>query len=98
MHARRGHSEPSVTAPRRGARTEEVRMPANDNEYLPPISFAELCEAGRLSLPGADAYAEGYGPVGDPSERTESGIDQLEAFVEAWASAGQAPTEPILPR
>lgn len=68
------------------------------HEYLPPISFAELCEAGRLSLPGADAYAEGYGPIGDPCEHPVTDIDQLEAFVVAWASGGETLTDPTLPR
>lgn len=72
-------------------------MTDSPNEYLPPISFAELCDAGRLSLPGADVYAEGYGPIGDPCDRPVAEIDQLEAFVEAWAAAGCTPAEPILP-
>ncbi|MBS1839019.1 MAG: hypothetical protein JST64_15095 [Actinobacteria bacterium] len=73
-------------------------MSADHNEYLPPISFSELYEAGRLSLPGADAYAEGYGPLGDPCEHCPSEIDQLEAFVEAWAAGGQAPSDQLLPK
>lgn len=73
-------------------------MSTDNNGYLPPISFAELYEAGRLALPGADAYAEGYGPLGDPCEHCPSEVDELEAFVAAWAAAGPAPTDPLLPR
>lgn len=66
--------------------------------YLPPISFQELHEAGRLVMPGADLYAEGYGPLGDPAETMSDPTDRLAAFVEAWAAAGPSPAEPILPR
>lgn len=68
----------------------------SSNDYLPPISFAELHEAGRLSMPGADAYTEGYGPIGDPVERQVGALDDLEAFLEAWAAAGQSPSDPLL--
>lgn len=73
-------------------------MSTNPNEYLPPISFAELYEAGRLSLPGAEAYAEGYGPIGDPCEHETCDVDELEAFVTAWAGPGPATAEQILHR
>jgi hypothetical protein len=65
--------------------------------YVPPISFQELHDAGRLSMPGAEAYEEGYGPLGDPSDATPDAADPLEAFVDAWANAGHAPVEPLLP-
>lgn len=68
--------------------------------YLPPISFEELHQAGRLSMPFAEEYAEGYGPLGDTytdgSPSNES-TDPLEAFVDAWAHAGTSPAGPILP-
>jgi len=73
-------------------------MSASNHEYLPPISFAELYEAGRLSLPGADAYAEGYGPLGDPCEPCTTEVDELEAFVAAWAGASPGATGPLLPK
>ena len=38
------------------------------NSYVPPISFEELYQAGRLSMPYAEVYEEGYGPLGDPTE------------------------------
>ena len=65
--------------------------------YVPPISFQELHRAGRLSMPGAEAYEEGYGPLGDPTDVVSELNDPLEAFVDAWASAGHAPAEPLLP-
>lgn len=65
--------------------------------YVPPISFEELHAAGRIVLPGADVEADGYGPLGDPSELTIQSTDPLEAFVDAWAHAGQTPTDPLLP-
>ena len=65
--------------------------------YVPPISFEELRDAGRLSMPGAEAYDEGYGPIGDPSDPAQDPNDALEAFVDAWANAGHTPIEPLLP-
>jgi len=68
--------------------------------YLPPISFQELHQAGRISMPYAEEYSEGYGPLGDSyldgSDSIES-TDPLEAFVDAWAHAGPSPTGPLLP-
>lgn len=78
---------------------EPKRTPTDvTGDYVPPISFQELHDAGRLVLPGADAYDEGYGPIGDPGDVTSEQVDPLEAFVDAWAQAGQTPTEPLLPR
>ena len=65
--------------------------------YVPPISFQELHDAGRILLPGADIEADGYGPLGDPSDAPIESIDALEAFVDAWAHAGPSPTDPLLP-
>jgi hypothetical protein len=70
---------------------------AGSDGYVPPISFQELHEAGRLSMPGAEAYEEGYGPIGDPTDPAQEATDPLEAFVDAWASAGHTPSEPLLP-
>lgn len=68
--------------------------------YVSPISFQELHQAGRLSMPFAEEYAEGYGPLGDTyndgSTVTDS-TDPLEAFVDVWAHAGPSPASPILP-
>lgn len=78
--------------------TPQTRTSNDDHEsYVPPISFQELHEAGRLSMPGAEAYEEGYGPIGDPSAASPDPTDALEAFVDAWASAGHTPAEPLLP-
>jgi len=68
--------------------------------YLPPISFQELHQAGRISMPYAEEYSEGYGPLGDSSldgSTTSESMDPLEAFVDAWAHAGPSPTTPLLP-
>ena len=48
-------------------------------------------------MPGAEEYQEGYGPLGDPSEVLIDVADPLEAFVDAWAHAGQTPADPLLP-
>ena len=68
------------------------------NSYIPPISFEELYQAGRLSMPYAEVYEEGYGFLGDPTEVSVELVDPLEAFVDAWAAASPAPTDALLPR
>jgi hypothetical protein len=80
--------------------TPQTRRSTSDSDaagYVPPISFQELHQAGRLSMPGAEAYEEGYGPLGDPTGTPQDPDDALEAFVAAWASAGHTPVEPLLP-
>ncbi|UDY36908.1 hypothetical protein [Dermatobacter hominis] len=80
--------------------TPQTRTSSSDHEvegYVPPISFQELHEAGRLSMPGAEAYEEGYGPIGEATDASQEPTDRLEAFVDAWASAGHTPAEPLLP-
>ena len=84
-------------APEPTPTTPELDLTAGNVNYVPPISFQELHEAGRLSMPGAEEYQEGYGPLGDPSEASTDVGDSLEAFVDAWASAGHTPTGPLLP-
>lgn len=73
-------------------------MDPSETNYIPPISFEELYRAGRLTTPFADVYEEGYGPLGDPSDNLVELVDPLEAFVDAWANAGPAPTDTLLPR
>ena len=77
--------------------TPDLDLSSRTEGYVPPISFQELHEAGRLSIPGAEEYQEGYGPLGDPSEVLIDVADPLEAFVDAWAHAGQTPAAPLLP-
>ena len=76
---------------------EPLTSHTGSDNYLPPISFQELHEAGRLVMPGAESYTEGFGPIGDPADSSFEPTDRLEAFVEAWAAAGPRPTAPILP-
>lgn len=77
--------------------TADLDLSSHAGGYVPPISFQELHEAGRLSMPGAEEFQEGYGPIGDPSEVSTDAADPLEAFVDAWAHAGQTPAGPLLP-
>lgn len=67
--------------------------------YVPPITFAELCAAGQTAVaaPGAGDDGE-FGPLtGAPSGEHPPVPDSLEAFVDAWGSAGPSPADAPYP-
>jgi hypothetical protein len=67
-------------------------------DYVPPITFQELCEAGRIGVPGADRdLMDELESLRDPRPDPDGG-DPLEAFVDAWGAAGPSPSDAPFPR
>ena len=71
---------------------------ADHPNYVPPITFAELCAAGRTAVPAPGSGDDPFGPLADdPVVEHPLVPDSLEAFVDAWGTAGQSPADAPFP-
>ena len=71
---------------------------ADQPTYVPPVTFEEVWANGHRAVPAPGAGDGEYGPLeGAPSGTTVTVPDSLEAFVDAWGTAGPSPCDDPFP-
>jgi len=66
--------------------------------YVPPVTFAELCATGGIPVPTSEDVDTEFGPIAGPATSDPPApTDPLEAFCDAWGTAGISPAEALLP-